>query len=370
MKIKIILTFLSIMFLTWTWSCNKDNDTFGNEKKATLKMNVTDARCTQSETKSFKNSVSVSGDIIKPDKLTKFEVSFSGIFLKDSSDNLITVLNSTTTVDLRSFRGTIKELLPVEIPKGNFKAIVIKINGVNITYDNNNYLASTTQSPSVTIGSVSQTINSGIPNPFTSELSFELPFKFQIADTINIQGIRLFFDAEASCKEIAINAPVIGTIYFAGIRDNINISAILENNIQQIKHSPPTGIQLTAEGDVNYYGLHTFVDFAEKGGIVNSHTSQHVFRGEDGTLLIDAEDMGVNTSTLSTTNINAAGETEIKADEVFKYLTIKDNLANKGYVLESGKTYYFSLRKTWNITSNSKTYNLTRLCEPIHVLCP
>lgn len=358
------------MVLTLTWSCKKDSNNIENGKKSTLYMSITDARCTQTGTKSAENSVSINEDIIKPDKLTKFEVSFSGIYLKDTSDNLITVSNSTTAIDLRVFRGTIKELLPVKISKGNYKAIIIKISGVNITYDNNNYQASTAQSASITIGSVNQTINSGIPNPFTSELSFEFPFGFQIADTTNIQGVRLFFDAETSCKEIAIDAPIIGTIYFAGIRDNINIGAILENNIQQIKHSPPLGIQFTSADNVNYYGIHTFIDFQQKGGIINSHTSQHVFRGEDGTLLVDAEDMEMNSTSLSTNSISATGETEVRADEIFKYLTIKNNLAAKEYTLQSGKTYYFSLRKTWNITSNGKTYNLTRLCEPIPVLCP
>jgi hypothetical protein len=365
---KSIIAVLAILSLPLAWSCSKDKGSLENDKKATLQMNITDARCTQSETKSLKTSVS--GDIIDPEKLTEFEVSFSGIFLKDSADNLVTVMNSTTAVDLRSFRGTVKELLPVEIPLGNFKALVVKINGVSITYDNNTYQASTTQAASVTIGSVSQTISTGIPNPFTSDMLFEIPLNVQMTDTVAVQGIRLFFDAEASCSEIAIDVPVIGTVYFAGMRDAVNISAIVEENIQQIKHSPPSGFELTAEDNINYYGLHTFVDFAEKGGVINSHTSQHVFRGEDGTLLVDAEDMEVNASALSVTTISAVGETETRADEVFKYATIKTNLANAGYNLESGKTYYFSLRKTWNITSNGKTYNLTRLCEPIPVVCP
>ncbi|MFH2142812.1 MAG: hypothetical protein ABIJ97_10335, partial [Bacteroidota bacterium] len=122
--------------------------------------------------------------------------------------------------------------------------------------------------------------------------------------------------------------------------------------------------------DVDYYGIHTFVDFNQVGGTVNSHTSQHVYRGEDGILLVDAETMITNTNPLTPSTVNASGESDIRADETFHYSQIVANLAGQGYTLVSGNYYYFSLRKTWNITSNGQTYNLTRICEPMPVLIP
>ena len=348
------------------WACDK-TETNPDKNKATFEMKITDARTVQ--TKSDSEVIVTTGDIIEPAKLTKFEVSISKIELKDKSGNYIEIMSSPTLVDLRQYRGTVKDLLSVEITSGIYKSIIISIDGVNITYDSNNYKANSSGA-SVTIGSLGYTVNSGIPNPFISEQAVEMPFEFEIADTTNLQGVRLFFDAEASCKEIAVDVPTLGTFYFAGIRENLFISAILENNIQQIMHSPPLDIKMTSEADFNYYGIHTFVDFAKIGGTINSHTSQHVFRGADGTLLIDAEDMAVNNAPLLPTTINANGETDVRADEVFKYINLKNNLAGKGYALESGKVYYFSLRKIWNITTDGKTYELTRLCEPIPVYCP
>ncbi len=360
---KIVYIFL---FSTVFWACNK-TETNPDENKVAFEMKITDARAVQ--TKSSLEAMIGTSDIIKPAKLTKFEVSISRIELKDNNNNYIEIMNSPTLIDLRQFRGTVKDLLSVEISSGTYKSILIGIDGVDITYDSNNYKANSS-GVSVTIGSLSQTISSGIPNPFAMEQTVEMPFEFEIVDTANLQGVRLFFDAEASCKEIVIDIPTFGSFYFAGIRENLFISAILENNIQQIKHSPPLDIQLNSDADFNYYGIHTFVDFAKIGGTINSHTSQHVFRGADGTLLIDAEDMAINSSTLTPTSINANGETDVQADEVFKYLSLKNFLAGKGHTLESGNVYYFSLRKTWNITTDGKTYELTRICEPIPVYCP
>ncbi|MBN2890656.1 MAG: hypothetical protein JXL97_02205 [Bacteroidales bacterium] len=366
MKTRVLL--LSAFFLMFLWSCEKENvDVPVDKQKGSFQMNITDARCEQDGNKSVKTDTN---DIIDPEKLTKFEVTFSDISIRDSANNLIPIISTSLSIDLRVFRGTVKELIPIEITLGTYNAIVLRISGVNIVYDNNTYIASTTQQAQVTIGSVSQTISSGIPNPFTTELTYELPFEFQIGDTTNINSVRLFFDVETACKEIAFDAPYIGTVLFAGIRDDFNIDAIFEQNIQQIKHSPPLGIVIETPNDIAYYGIHTFIDFDEKGGTINSHTSQHVFRGDDGSLKIDVETMEINSTPLSPNTVNSTGETDIRADEVFKYVDIKNNLASKGYDLESGKTYYFSLRKTWNITTDGQTYEITRLCEPIPVTCP
>ncbi len=86
--------------------------------------------------------------------------------------------------------------------------------------------------------------------------------------------------------------------------------------------------------------------------------------------MVDAETMETNNNTLTPNVISASGETDVRADETFNYDQIVNTLSSQGYNLESGHTYYFSLRKTWNITTGGQTYDLTRICEPIPVIIP
>ena len=124
MKTRTNLLTITILIIMVAFSCKKkDNDPpADNTKKAAVKMNITDARCANGQKGTFKTG----GGIIDPVKLTKFEVSFSGVYLKDASDNLVNISSSPFTIDLRLFRGTIKELIPVQIPVGSYKSIVLK----------------------------------------------------------------------------------------------------------------------------------------------------------------------------------------------------------------------------------------------------
>jgi hypothetical protein len=313
--------------------------------------------------------------IIEPTKLTKFQITISSIQLKQSNEEYVDVLSEAADVDLREFRGTVKELLSVEIPVGSYETIKVGVSAVSITYDGNNYTASTGGGASVTMSAhpgFTFTQADGVPNVFAGgEITFELPLEFELANENDEEGIRLFYDAEPSCYEIPFVCPMCADTHkFAGARPIPYVGVILEEGIQQIYHSPPLGIEPVSETDVDYYGIHTFVDFHTVGGKINAHTSQHVFRGEDGTLTVDAEAMAENSNPLSPDSIAATGTTDIRADETFRCAAIKSNLATAGYTLESGKLYYFSLRKTWNITTNGNTYDLTRMCEPIPVLWP
>lgn len=376
MKTKIILSFLTVVFLTLAWSC-KDSDSNGGNNDVRFRMRISDPRKAQTESLqvgkiSTKTLLQEEGKIIDPEKLTQFELTISGIYVRDISGNVVNVLSSPLVIDLREFRGEVSRLIPeADVPEGNYSTLIINLSGFSLTYDGNNLTASTTQNPVFTLegGTV---FDLGIPNPFTAAgLSYEIPIDLQLASANEVENVRLFIDSEASCEEIETDIPDVGTVYFVNVRGDINVSLLLEEDIQLIYHTSPLGIQPPNENDdVNYYILHTFVDFAEVGGTINSHSSQHVFRGDDGDLLVNAEDLEINESALSTNTINATGETEVRADEVFKTSTIKTNLQALGHELLAGETYYFSLRKTWNITSNGVTYDLTRVGEPLPVQWP
>lgn len=349
-------------------SCSKKKSPTESEN-AVVAIGITDPRAGDTGTHGKGRG------IIDPTKLTEFNITLSSIKLKQSSGEYIDVLTGASDVDLRQFMGTVKELLSLQIPVGSFKTVKTAVSGVSITYDGNNYTASTGGEASVIMEAhpgLTFTEQHGVPNVFTGgEITFELPLEFELANEGDIEGIRLFYDAEPSCYEIPFICPICGdTHMFAGARPIPHVGAILEEGIQQIKHSPPLGIEPGSETDVDYYGIHTFIDFHSVGGKINSHTSQHVFRGEDGTLLVDAESMEENSNSLSPDTVAATGETDIRADETFRCAEIKANVELAGYTLESGKLYYFSLRKTWNITTGSNTYDLTRICEPIPVLWP
>jgi hypothetical protein len=358
LKSILFVIFLSSLLLL---SCEKENNP--ENQKGTLQLRISNPRDDQQ--KSMKN------DIIETEKLTKFEITISKIQVKNSSDELIDLLESSYSVDLKTFEGTPADILSEKIPFGIYKSFVISISGVSIVYDGNSYTANSSGAK-VLIGAhpyIEFNQSQGVPNMFTEAMTFELAIDFELREDINYQSVRLSFDAVSSCFEIPFSCPVqTETHYFVGVRPNLTIGAFIEEGIQQIKHSPPLSIEVMSNAIISYYGIHTFVDFDSIGGTINSHTSQHVFRGEDGTLLIDAETMEINANPLSPNTVTSSGETNIRADELFNSQVISTNLSEKGYTLETGKTYYFSLRKTWNITTNGKTYDLTRICEPIPVL--
>ncbi|MFH2095645.1 MAG: DUF4382 domain-containing protein [Bacteroidota bacterium] len=347
-------------------ACKKKEDEPDPVVKGTVKMGISDAKDPYS-------SKQLNDNIVSSADLTKCQITISSIQLKGSDGNYTSILSGPTSVDLRQFQGTVKDLLSVNIPVGSYSAIKVSVSGVSTTYQGNNYTASTTASATVTLSNVpgvTLTEANGVVNAFSGgAISFELPLQFTISDASDVENIRLFFDAEASTYVVSFTYQS-NTWNFAGIRAWPNVSIILEEGIQQIRHSPPLGITIVSASDVDYYGIHTFVDFNQKGGTINSHTSQHVYRGEDGSLLVDAETMTANTNPLVPNTVAATGESDIRSDETFHYSAILSNLAGQGYNLQSGQTYYFSLRKTWNITTDGNTYDLTRICEPIPIVMP
>ncbi|PKP18215.1 MAG: hypothetical protein CVU05_13990 [Bacteroidetes bacterium HGW-Bacteroidetes-21] len=357
--LKQVFFFAVITLIAFT-SCKKDK-TEPEEEKGTIKIGMSDARSPHSNK---------SEGIINSTELTKCQITISSIKVKNTSGSYIDLLTTPTNVDLRLFQGTVSNLINTPIPVGSYTAVQIGVSGVSTTYQGNNYTASLTSGASITIANPSMTISQGVTNAFAAgAITSEMPLSFTVGSSSDVESIRLFFDADASTYVASFDYQTY-TWNFAGIRPLLQTAIILEQGIQQIRHSPPYGITIVGGGDVNYYGIHTFMDFNAKGGTINSHTSQHVFRGEDGTLLVDAEAMAVNSNPLTPTDINATGETDVHSDETFKYAQILVYLAGQGYTLESGKTYYFSLRKTWNISTNGQTYNLTRICEPIPLTIP
>jgi len=364
--LKLAFLFVVLVSVSFT-SCKKDTDEDTPPETTqtnNFKIGISDAKDPHSTTKSTDSIIDIT-------KLTKCEVTISSIQLQNNMGDYVNVLTSEQTVDLRNFIGTVSELGFIHIPVGSYTSIKVAVSGVSTTYDGNTYTSSTAGSSSVHLNTGQDFDETqGVTNSFASgEIVFELPLVFTINNEEDIQDVRLFFDAETSTYTI----PYTYSTYsweFAGIREIPSVGVILEEGIQQIKHSPPMGITINAGLDVDYYGIHTFVDFHAKGGTINSHTSQHVYRGEDGSLTVDAETMATNTNTLIPTTIEATGETDVRSDETFKYNDIIANLAAAGYNLQSGHTYYFSLRKTWNITTDGQTYDLTRMCEPMPVTIP
>ena len=363
---RVVSAFLILSVMTIACEENNNNDDDDNPtNKGTVNMSISDARDAHAN--------DLKSGIINPSDLTECEITISSIQIRNSEGNYEDLLTSATSIDLRNFQGTVSNLLSTEIPIGAYTNIRVTISGVSTTYQGNNYSASTSSTATVSLNNPVITLDesSGVPNTFDNgEIVFELPINFTLANTSDIGSIRLFFDAESSTyiESFTYNS---FTWNFAGIRYTPNVSIILEEGIQQIRHSPPMGITLISGGvDVDYYGIHTFVDFNEKGGVINSHTSQHVYRGIDGSLLVDAEDMITNPNPLSPNTVSISGESDIRADETFNYSQMVLTLANAGYTLQHGETYYFSLRKTWNITTDGQTYDLTRICEPIPVTIP
>ena|GEM_PF-5405969 len=358
-KFHSLIAFFLIISLMISMGCKKKDE---EPEKGKIKISMGDARIPHS-------TKSVCDGITDPALLTKCQVTVSAISVKNTDGAYVELLSNPKSIDLRQFQGSVSDLLDEEIPVGSYSAVKVTISGVSTTYDGNNYTASS-GAATITIANPATTISQGVPNAFSSgAISAEMPLSFQVGSSSDIESIRLSFDADASTYVSSFTYSTY-TWNFAGLHTNIHMAVILEQGIQQIKHSPPYGITIAGGVDVNYYGIHTFVDFNHNGGTINSHTSQHVFRGEDGSLLVNAETMETNNNPLSPNSITASGESNIRSDETFHYTQILAQLATLGYNLQSGHTYYFSLRKTWNITTNGTTYDLTRICEPIPVTIP
>ena len=354
-----ILLFIIVFGLLFS-SCEQESNV-NPENKGSINIGITDTRVSQSK----KNS-------IVDNKLTKFEITISSIQLKNATSGYTTIFENEHSVDLRQFRGKLKDLAQINIPLRKYSGLEISISRIKIEYAGNEYSSSVNGDASLSLAELpGMVFNSaqGVPNYLSSEMRFNIPFDFELTEENNVKNIRIQLDVLPSCKEISFDCPICSTPQvFAGLNNGFFFSIIFEEGIQQIKHSPPLGIDLSDGSDINYYGIHTFMDFNSIGGKINSHTSQHVYRGEDGSLLIDLEQMETNNSPLIPSIITATGETDVRADEIFHYGAYKTKLESLGYHLNVGTTYYFSLRKTWNISSENNTCEITRLCEPLPVV--
>ncbi len=337
------------------------------EESLQFKVSVSDARVPQETTEKKTES---DNDIIDPQKLTEFELEFQGIYLKKESGEYVPITSGPFKVNLREFQGTVKELLPVDIEKGTYTAVKTVLSGVSVTYDDNSYKANAS-GVTVKLNNVEAPITNITDNPFAGEgVVTEVKKSFKMGEGINFRSLRLMFDAEASCRLISVEVPVLGTYEFAGLRPGMGMRALLEEGIQQVWYSPPHNIVVNGLEDVKYSAIHTFKDFHNKGGEITGHTSQHVFRGSDGSLMVDVEPEVEDSGDIENSKIAPVGKTELSVDEIFKFKTFEENLSLIGHTLESGKVYYFSLRKTWKIKTGGEEYTLTRICEPMPVYWP
>ena len=344
-------------------SCKKDSS---NPEQGTLTIGITDTRSTQKAGK----------DIIDASKLTKFEITISKIELRTEDASFISVLEEETSVNLSNYQGNVKELSSMNVPVGKYTGVIIYFSGVSITYDGNNYTASTASTPVMTLASLPGTsfsLAEGIPNAFDATKAIDITFDFEIVSGAT-QAFNITFDAITACYEIEFDCsactPTLN--YFVGLRPNLPkyMNIYFKEGIQQIKYSSPLDIKVGAGATTaSYYGIHTFVDFNGIGGNIVTHASQYVYRGTDGSLAVDAGQMIINNTALSPSSISATGQTDIRADEVFDFEAIQNYLTGT-YTFESGKTYYFSLRKNWEIASGSTAYSIRRTCEPIPVVWP
>lgn len=365
MKNTFKLLIVLLVLTTIISSCNDDTPEV-KPKEGSVKIGITDTRGTANK---------ITSDIIDPSKLTKFEIAISKIELVKDDGSYILALNQETKVDLRSYQGSVKELVALNTPIGDYTGINLYFSGITVSYDGNMYSASVSTQPVLILRVLpgrSFSTEIGVPNTFVEEIKIPMAFNFTISEEFNQKNFNINFDAVASCKEILIPCPLCPNQEeqkFVAMRQVLQLGVYFEEGIQQIKHTPPLNIQYNGS-TVDYEGVHTFVDFNGIGGTINSHTSQHIYRGADGVLEVDAQTMYTNTTPLIPNTIKATGFTDVKADEVFDYNAFGATLRGKGYVLESGNIYYFSLKKTWNITSDGNTYDLTRMCEPVAVYWP
>jgi hypothetical protein len=359
-KIIMFLIVPTIMVLSFN-SCKKDKVV----PQGTLNLGITDTRAAHLKTDS---------GIIDATKLTKFEITISKIDFVTSGGDNVTVLSTPVAVDLKNFQGNVKDLATAQIPIGKYDGLILYFTGISITYNGNSYSSSVENGCSLTLGDLpgtTFTTANGVPDIFSSELSVSMSLAFELTDSLNNRNLNITVDAVAACTEIAFPCtPCGGTKYIACLRNFLPLNYYFEEGVQEIRHSLPLSIQLISGTTASYYGIHTFVDFNGIGGTINSHTSQHIYRGEDGYLYIPAESENINSSALTPSIISPTGETGIRADEVFNFSTIKTNLSAKGITLVAGKKYYFSLLKTWNVKSGNTNYEISRICEPVPVLWP
>lgn len=357
---------MAVAVLLFSTGCNKDS---GSGPEGNLKIGITDTRATTTK----------AGDgIIDASKLSKFEITISKIELLNESGGVVSALGSEVTVDLRSFQGSVKDLATLNAPLGKYTALIIYYSGISVTYAGNTYTSSVGNASSLTIGELggqSFPTDAVVSSPFATELRVELFFDFELNEELNNRNLNLTFDVVASCYEIEFDCPVCinKTQLFVGLRPIFikHLNIYFEEGIQQIKHSPPLGIELVAGGtSANYYGIHTFVDFNREGGAITSHSSQHVYRGKDGALKVPIGTMQLNESTLTPNTVSATGTTDVRADEVFDFVAIGQAVSESGYTLIPGETYYFSLKKSWTIETATRNYTYERMGEPIPVLWP
>ncbi len=364
---KLVIKFgwlIAIIALTFT-SCNKDS---GNEE-GIVTIGITDLRG---------DALKAEENVIDPSKLAKFEITISRIELRKKEGGVIDALSSEVNADLRNYKGIVKELPSINLPVGDYTGAIIYFSGISLTYDGNNYTSSITGAPIVTLAdfpTLSFSTAEGVPNSFDKgEIGVDFTFDFQVLQG-QTTAFNISIDAVGACSEVEFNCqlcPVTQLYYFARLRPIMekHMGLFLKEGIQQIKYSPPLDIKYDGVGAASYHGIHTFIDFSEQGGTITAHTSQHVYRGTDGFLSVDAETMTTNNTTLTPNSINATGTTDVRADEVFDFSAINATLTEKGYTLEAGKTYYFSLRKEWTINTDKGEYKLPRMCEPIPVIWP
>ncbi|NJO89519.1 MAG: DUF4382 domain-containing protein [Chloroflexia bacterium] len=209
MKLMIRLAaFVAIITLIFQ-GCKKEDSKVEDQPTGTVTIGITDTR---------KTVMKAGDDIIDATKLSKFEVTISKIELRDKNGAIVEALASSTTLDLRNYQGNVNKLSPANVAPGTYTGVLIYFSGVSITYDGNNYTASTENAPSVTISDYAT--STGIPNPFSGgDIEAEVPFDFEVAqDSSTIFNIT--FDVVASCYEIAIDCPICDPVnqYFAGLR--------------------------------------------------------------------------------------------------------------------------------------------------------
>jgi hypothetical protein len=358
----IILMLIPAIALLVLAGCKKDKNT----STGTIKLGLTDTRSSQ---------LKADLGIIDASKLTKFELNISQIEFITADGGTISATSEPITIDLRDYQGTIKDLVTVQIPYGSYQGIYLTLSGITITYDGNTYSSIEGTGTSLVFANYpGVTITTGIPTPFATKLFFPMLFNFDLIEADGQRNLNLAIDAVGSCGEIAYTCASCGggsTINFAGLRiNNIPFFYYFEDGIQQISCSPPLGIELNSGTTASYDCEHTFVDFDGIGGTINSDSTQHIYRGEDGSQNVEAEDMAINSSALSTTTISATGKTTVTAHEVFNFSAINTNLSAKGINLVAGKKYYFSLKKTWKITSGIYVFQITRFSESIPVTWP
>lgn len=363
-----LLPILFLAAMAALYSCEKkaDGDSGKVNAEPQFQVNISDARIDFPS--SEKKEATPDFD---PKKLTEFVLKLESIHLKNEAGDYVSALQEPIEINLRDFRGKVKELWPIAVEAGDYTAIKTVISGISMTYDGNKYTASTAGEANVKFNDLNQPISESIVNPFSKgnieQVSNQI---FRMGSGINFRSVRLFFDVESACEVLPITIPTEGTYNFAALRSSLSMQAVLEEGIQQVKYAPPLNVVANSTGEVSYDAIHSFQDFHKKGGQINSHTSQHVFRGIDASLLLDAESTNLNTSALGASEIKPTGITDILTREKFYFSIYATNLKQQGVELESGKTYYFSLRKTWNITTQGEAYSVTRICEPIPVLWP